>query len=95
MIRKQQLDEQNVKLTFAIPDSGRPVSVVADFNEWNPSIHPLRKRANGTRSVAVTLPAGTTARFRYLSEGGVFFDDPEGEAFEANGFGETHTLVTV
>lgn len=93
MIRKQADTEGLVKVTFALPDSGVPVSVVADFNDWNPLSHPLRKRTNGTRSVAVALPVGSSARFRYLADDGVFFDDPDGDAIEPNGLGGTHTLV--
>ena len=84
-----------MKVTFAIVDTGRSVSLIADFNAWDPLAHPLRKRTNGTRSVAVVLPAGTTARFRYLEDGGAFFDDPDGDRFEPNGFGGTHTVVCV
>ena len=66
-----------VRVTFALPAElpGGAVSVVGDFNDWNPFAHPLRKRANGTRSAAVTVPAGSTLRFRYLGEGGRWFDD--------------------
>ena len=66
-----------VRVTFALPaDEPRgAVSVVGDFNDWDPFAHPLRRRANGTRSAAVTVPAGTMLRFRYLAEGGVWFDD--------------------
>lgn len=66
-----------VRITFALPtDEPRgAVSVVGDFNDWDPFAHPLRKRANGTRSAAVTVPAGTTLRFRYLAEGGIWFND--------------------
>jgi 1,4-alpha-glucan branching enzyme len=66
-----------VRVTFALPaDQPRgAVSVVGDFNDWNPFAHPLRRRANGTRSTAVTVPAGTTLRFRYLAEGGIWFND--------------------
>src|SRR5215472_5874841 len=66
-----------VRVTFALP-ADRPsgaVSVVGDFNDWDPFAHPLRRRANGTRSAAVTVPAGTTLRFRYLAEGGIWFND--------------------
>ena len=66
-----------VRVTFAIPD-GEPdgaVSVVGNFNDWDPLAHPLRRRANRTRSAAVTVPAGSTLHFRYLAEGGVWFDD--------------------
>lgn len=66
-----------VRVTFVLPadDPRGAVSVVGDFNDWDPFAHPLRRRANGTRSAAVTVLAGSTLRFRYLAEGGVWFDD--------------------
>jgi len=66
-----------VRVTFALPidEPGGAVSVVGNFNDWNPHTHPLRKRANRTRSAAVTVQAGTTLHFRYLAEGGIWFDD--------------------
>jgi 1,4-alpha-glucan branching enzyme len=66
-----------VRVTFTLP-AGEPagaVSVVGDFNEWDPFAHPLRKRANSIRSASVTVAPGSTLRFRYLAEGGVWFDD--------------------
>jgi 1,4-alpha-glucan branching enzyme len=75
-----------VRITFALPADGPggAVSVVGDFNDWDPLAHPLRRRANGTRSAVVTVPAGSTLRFRYLAEGGHWFNDetvtaPEGD----------------
>ena len=66
-----------VRVTFALPadEPEGSVSVVGNFNNWNPFAHPLRRRANRTRSVAVTVPAGSTLHFRYLAEGGRWFDD--------------------
>ena len=66
-----------IRVTFALPidDPGGAVSVVGNFNDWNPYSHPLRRRANQTRSAAVTVRAGSTLHFRYLGEGGVWFDD--------------------
>jgi 1,4-alpha-glucan branching enzyme len=66
-----------VRVTFALPadQPSGAVSVVGDFNGWDPFAHPLRRRANGTRSAAVTVPAGTMLRFRYLAEGGIWFND--------------------
>ena len=71
-----------VRVTFALPtDEPRgAVSVVGDFNNWNPFAHPLRRRANGTRSAAVTVPAGTMLHFRYLAEDGVWFNDETASA---------------
>ncbi len=64
-------------MTFTLPanEPSGAVSVVGNFNDWNPFAHPLRRRANSTRSAAVTVQAGTTLHFRYLAEGGVWFDD--------------------
>ena len=66
-----------VRVTFALPadEPDGAVSVVGNFNDWNPFAHPLRRRANRTRSAAVTVPAGSTLHFRYLAEGGRWFDD--------------------
>ncbi|HYB49238.1 MAG TPA: isoamylase early set domain-containing protein [Streptosporangiaceae bacterium] len=66
-----------VRVTFALPadEPGGAVSVVGNFNDWDPFAHPLRLRANRTRSAAVTVPVGSTLHFRYLAEGGVWFDD--------------------
>ena len=66
-----------VRVTFALPadEPSGPVSVVGSFNDWNPHTHPLRRRANKTRSAAVTVRAGSTLHFRYLGEGGMWFDD--------------------
>jgi hypothetical protein len=67
----------NVRVTFTLPadEPGVAVSVVGSFNDWNPFAHPLRRRANRTRSAAVSVQVGSTLHFRYLAEGGVWFDD--------------------
>jgi hypothetical protein len=82
------------RVTFVLT-SDTPVSVVGDFNHWDPLAHPLKPRANGTRSVAVVLAAGTRTCFRYLEDGGRFFDDPDADAFEDNGWGATHGVVEI
>lgn len=96
MIRKQRAAQGDVaKVTFVLPDDGTAVSVVADFNDWDPLRHPLKKRPNGTRSIQVSLPTGSKVRFRYLSDMGEFFDDPSADGYEPNGCGQTHGLVSV
>jgi len=92
MIRREARKDR-VRATFALPDPGRPVSVVGDFNGWDPLAHPLRRRSNGTRSVVVELTPGRRYRFRYLLDGGVWADDPAADAIEANGYGGTHGVL--
>jgi hypothetical protein len=67
------------KIRFVLPDGlvPGPVSAVGTFNDWTPGAHKLIKRSNGTRSVTVDVPAGQPVAFRYLGEGGVWFDDED------------------
>jgi len=77
----------SVRITFALPADEPPgaVSLVGDFNNWDPFAHPLRKRANGTRSTVVTAPSGSTIRFRYLAEGGHWFDEEGAHTVDGQG----------
>lgn len=90
----QDKKTKKIKVTFAVADDG-PVSVVGDFNQWDPFATPLKKRSNGTRSASVLVKKGSEVRFRYLADGGQFFDEPEADAIEPNGMGDTHSLIRV
>jgi 1,4-alpha-glucan branching enzyme len=91
VIRRNATSPDAVKVTFAV-DHAEPVSVVGDFNGWDPHAHPMRRRSNGLRSVAVTLPSASTFRFRYLGAGGAWFDEGATD-LEPNGLGGTHSVL--
>lgn len=81
MIKKSKPDDGGiVRVTFVLPadEPAGAVSVVGDFNDWNPFANPLRRRANGTRTAVVRLPVGSNCHFRYLADGGLWFDDEAG-----------------
>jgi hypothetical protein len=87
MLKIDRARTGGVRLTFVLRSGavrGR-VSVVGDFNGWRPGTHELRPRSNGTRSVAVTVPAGTPVRFRYLGEGGHWCNETEHPAVRQDG----------
>jgi 1,4-alpha-glucan branching enzyme len=92
MLKRRFDGTGKVKVTFALPDSGEPVSVVGDFNGWDPTVSPLRRRSNGTRSVTVVLDSGKPYSFRYLANGR-FFDETEADAWPPNGYGDTHSVI--
>lgn len=75
------------KIQFVLPDDVHtgPVSAVGTFNDWTPGTHKLVKRSNGTRSVTVAVPAGEEIAFRYLGDGGVWFDDDDAHAITGEG----------
>ena len=74
----------SVKVTFVVPNSvcDRPVSVVGDFNDWDPLATPLKKRSNGTRSASLELPADQTYRFKYLADEGTWFCDDDADGLD-------------
>jgi 1,4-alpha-glucan branching enzyme len=85
----------SVAVTFSLPlaDFDQPVSVVGEFNGWDPFAHPLRKRSNGTRSAKVDLPAGSSYRFKYLAGDGTWICDPEAETVPNDDHGTVDSVV--
>ena len=64
---KRARGAEGVRITFTL-DTSAAVSVVGDFNEWDPAAHPLKPRTNGKRSVSVLMHPGRPVTFRYLAE---------------------------
>ena len=83
-----------VKVTFAIPADGghERVSVVGDFNDWDPVATPLARRGE-TLLASVLLDAGRRHAFRYLTDGGRWFNDDEADDYQGNGFGGSDSVV--
>ena len=92
---KRAKDKGGVKLTFvlSLEDTPNPVSVLGDFNNWDELAHPLKKRANGTRSVSVVVPAGGRYAFKYLADGGTWFTDTDADEHGSNEYGQVNSIV--
>ncbi|MEV0419875.1 isoamylase early set domain-containing protein [Streptosporangium canum] len=76
-----------VKLTFTVP-ADQPlggISLVGDFNNWDPYAHPMQRKDNGTYQVSLTVPSQQPIRFRYLADGGVWFDDADADHHDEHG----------
>ncbi|MFI8103878.1 isoamylase early set domain-containing protein [Streptomyces sp. NPDC086023] len=91
MLERKQL-KGRTQVTFILPEDSPagPVSVVGDFNHWNPAAHPLTPRGDGTRAASVALPAHGTHAFRYLAAGDYWFDDDHADAHDGTN-GRLHT----
>ena len=96
MIRRTKSRTPNsVKVSFALSldVAPNPVSVVGDFNDWDATAHPLRKRSNGTRSVTVELAEGESVQFKYLGENGDWFPEHEADGAVVNEWGEVNSRL--
>ena len=97
MIKRTKASAESVKVTFVVgaDECDEPVSVVGDFNGWDPLALPLRKRSNGTRSASVELPVGGAYRFKYLAAGGRWFCDSSSDDYAENESGSVDSLLVV
>lgn len=96
MIKKARDKSGGVKVTFtlSLDDTPEPVSVLGDFNAWDPHAHPLKKRANGTRSASVVVEAGRSYSFKYLADGGTWFNDIDADEHTTNEYGQVNSVIT-
>jgi hypothetical protein len=83
--RSNDADGTAVVFRLTDDDPAGPVSVVGSFNDWTPGAHPFETDADGSRSVTVVVPAGTTTHFRYLAADGYWFDDPQADEVTPEG----------
>jgi 1,4-alpha-glucan branching enzyme len=96
MLKREVVNGSNqVKVTFVIPniDNQPKISVVGDFNGWDPAANVFVKRQNNTRSVSATVDAGQRYRFRYYVADGGWLNDDSADAYEPNEFGSQNCLL--
>jgi 1,4-alpha-glucan branching enzyme len=86
MLKRSPMRNGRTRVTFSLPTDQPPgvVSVVGDFNDWQPGRHELTLKKNGVRSVTADLGSGTH-RFRYLAADDVWFDDPAADQIDDTG----------
>lgn len=76
---------QGFRVMFSAP--GREAtSVVGDFNDWDPTAHPLRPLRNGVASADIPL-ATEGSRYQVLLDDGTLVEDPENPRHTPDGFG--------
>jgi hypothetical protein len=83
-----------VRLVYA-PDVNRAetVTVVGDFNDWDPDATPLR-RVNGIWSTMLALPPGTY-EYMFVVDGGRWETDPLALRTRDDGFGGRNAVLDV
>ncbi len=79
-------------VAFEAPQASA-VSIVGDFNNWDPSAHPLQRDANGRWLRRLRLEPGWY-EYRYMVDG-VWQDDPSSAQRVANPFGSANNLTEI
>ena len=93
-IAKQYLKGKPVcKVTFTVPaEDAKKVSVVGDFNGWNPKGSTLRKLKNGPFKGTLELPKENAYEFRYLIDG-TYVNETEADRYQWNDYAGAENAV--
>ncbi len=88
---------RSCRVTFELPAriEAQTVSVCGEFNDWDPSIHPMKKRKGGRFSLTISLKPGHRYRFRYLLDNQKWENDWSADAYIPNDYGEEDSIVDV
>lgn len=85
---------QSVRFEVAAPGAAQ-VTLVGDFNDWNPAATPLRAtRRNGVWSVTVPIAPGRH-EYAFVVDGERWIPDPHAPRAAAADFGSANSVVTV
>jgi hypothetical protein len=85
--------EVRVRFTYQAPGAST-VTVVGDFNQWNPTAIPLRRSADGkTWEIEIPLTPGRYAYAFYVD--GALARDPDAPQVRDNDFGTANSVVMV
>jgi 1,4-alpha-glucan branching enzyme len=85
-----------VSVTFRLPSESGPERawVVGEFNNWSTASHPMAKRRDGSLEVVIPLAPGTY-RYRYYLGDGRWENAWDADAYAANEFGGSDSVVIV
>ena len=85
------------KVTFEVSadivNGAKSVSLVGDFNEWNPTA--LKKQKDGAFKASIELEKGREFAFRYLVDNDVWINDEAADKYTANGVSYEENSVVV
>lgn len=85
-----------VKVTFELPSEieAKQAVVVGEFNGWDPSATPMKRKKDGSFSTALTLESGKEYRYKFYLDGQRWENDPNPDRLVPNTFGTLDSLIT-
>lgn len=82
------------RVTFSLKAPfAKKVSLMADFNQWDESRHPMKKTERETWEKTVVIPPGQY-EYKFLVDGN-WQQDPTNETVRQNRFGTLNNLIIV
>lgn len=84
------------KTLFKLPAdiAQEEVSIVGDFNDWDPEANKLEKK-NGSWQTVLRLPPNTEYQFRYRIDGEKWENDDAADKYVPNDHGSENSVVLI
>ena len=86
-----------VRVWFYLPADvdAESAYLVGDFNGWDKTANPMKKKKDGTFYTALTLDTGQAYQFRYFLDGERWENDWEADDYAPGEMGEENSVVRV
>jgi len=88
---------RSCRVTFELPSeiNATHVWLVGDFNGWDRTSTPLKRRKDGSFSTTISLKPGHQYRFRYVLDGDRWENDHAADRYLPNDHGSEDSVVDV
>ena len=95
--KKYSKERKSCRVTFELPSeiNAQSVCICGEFNAWDISAHPMKRRKDGSFTLTIPLKPGKAYRFRYLLDGTRWENDWSADAYLPNAFGSDDSVVQV
>ncbi|NIR45459.1 MAG: glycoside hydrolase [Gemmatimonadetes bacterium] len=86
---------KSCRVTFELPAevNAQSVSLCGEFNDWDPTSHPLKPRKGRRFSTTISLEPGRSYRFKYLVDDERWENDWAADDYVSNEFGTQDSPV--
>ena len=101
MIKKKPVKKSKLtSVTFETDQfqSAATISLVGEFNDWEPASTPMKRRKDGSWSVTMRLaklPDKTRYEYRFVVDGKTWVPDAKADELVTNPYGEQNSVVVL
>lgn len=98
-LKKQFLKAKPVcKVTFRLSkndaNGAELAKLVGSFTSWEDEAIEMKALKTGDFTAIVSLPAGETFEYRFVTGEGVWLNDSEADSYANNGMGDSNSVVS-
>jgi len=84
---------KTVSLSFNAPEA-KAVSLAGDFNKWSIEAGAMKRKDDGTWTIAVPLKPGVY-HYMFVVDGEGWVSDPQAESYRDDGFGNKNAILRI